>query len=66
MIVESDSGPASPCTGTCTLDPVSALCRGCARTIDEIMVWSTASGAQKHAIIGAVAQRRQSVSVRSK
>ena len=58
--------PASPCNGTCTLDPLSALCRGCARTIDEIMGWPAASAAQKHAILGAVAERRQSVSVRSK
>lgn len=58
--------PASPCTGTCTLDPLSALCRGCGRTIEEIMVWPTASAAQKHAILGVVGQRLQSVSVRSK
>ncbi len=58
--------PASPCTGTCTLVPASALCRGCARTIEEIMAWPAASTAQKHAILGAVGQRLQSVSVRSK
>jgi predicted Fe-S protein YdhL (DUF1289 family) len=58
--------PASPCTGTCTLDPVTALCRGCARTMDEIMAWPAATTAQKHAILGAVVARRQRVSVRSK
>jgi predicted Fe-S protein YdhL (DUF1289 family) len=57
---------ASPCTGTCKLDPLSALCLGCARTIEEIMAWPSASAAQKHTILGAVAERRQSVSVRSK
>jgi predicted Fe-S protein YdhL (DUF1289 family) len=58
--------PVSPCTGTCTLDPVSSLCRGCLRTIDEIMVWPGATSEHKQTILGAVAQRRQSVSVRSK
>lgn len=58
--------PASPCTGTCTLDPLNALCRGCARTIDEIMAWPSASAAQKQRILGAVAARLHSVSVRSK
>jgi uncharacterized protein len=58
--------PASPCTGTCTLDPVSKLCRGCARTIDEIMAWPAASAVQKTAILRDVSERLQSVSVRSK
>lgn len=65
-MAEPDNGPASPCTGTCTLDPVSALCRGCARTIDEIMAWPAASAAKKQAMLRAVAERRQSVRVRSK
>lgn len=58
--------PASPCTGTCTLDPLTRLCRGCARTIEEIMVWPTATAAEKQAILATVGARSQSVSVRSK
>jgi predicted Fe-S protein YdhL (DUF1289 family) len=58
--------PPSPCTGTCALDPFTKLCRGCARTIEEIMVWPSASAAQKHAILSALGERLQSVSVRSK
>jgi len=58
--------PASPCTGTCTLDPLTQICRGCARTIAEIMAWPTAGAAEKHAILGAVSARLQSVSERSK
>ncbi|OYU36373.1 DUF1289 domain-containing protein [Novosphingobium sp. PASSN1] len=58
--------PASPCTGTCTLDPLTRLCQGCARTMGEIMAWPSASAAQKHAILAAIGQRGQSVSVRSK
>lgn len=58
--------PPSPCIRTCTIDPVSTLCHGCARTIDEIIAWTSASVAEKHAILGAVNQRLQSVSVISK
>jgi predicted Fe-S protein YdhL (DUF1289 family) len=58
--------PASPCTGTCTLDPLTRLCRGCARTIDEIMAWPAASAGDKRTILAALDSRRQSVSDRSK
>ena len=58
--------PASPCTGTCTLDPLTRFCKGCARTIEEIMLWPSASTAEKRAILGLLEQRRQSVSDRSK
>ena len=58
--------PASPCTGTCTLDPFTRLCRGCARTIEEIMAWPTASAGEKQAILAALGARRQSVSASSK
>lgn len=58
--------PASPCTGTCTLDPFTRLCRGCARTIEEIMAWPGASEDEKQAILDLLGARRQSVSTRSK
>jgi predicted Fe-S protein YdhL (DUF1289 family) len=29
----------SPCNGVCTLDPVSARCRGCGRSLGEIESW---------------------------
>lgn len=57
---------ASPCTCTCTLDPLTRLCRGCARTIEEIMAWPTATAGEKRVILDRLEQRRQSVSVRSK
>lgn len=30
---------ASPCTSVCTLDPATAWCLGCGRTLDEIAAW---------------------------
>ncbi|MES2303218.1 MAG: DUF1289 domain-containing protein [Pseudomonadota bacterium] len=56
--------PPSPCNRTCTIDPASAICRGCARTLDEIAAWPNASAAQKQAILARVVQR-QSVSSKS-
>lgn len=35
--------PASPCVGVCVIDDERELCTGCARTVDEIAVWGTAS-----------------------
>lgn len=40
----------SPCTNVCKIDPLSGWCLGCARSLDEIMVWSKASPDQKLAI----------------
>lgn len=37
----------SPCINVCTLDEASGLCRGCARTLDEIARWSSLSERDK-------------------
>lgn len=37
----------SPCINVCTLDETSGLCRGCARTLDEIARWSGMSERDK-------------------
>lgn len=49
---------ASPCTSVCRMDAATALCEGCARTIDEIAGWASFTEAQKHAVLERVAQRR--------
>lgn len=49
---------ASPCINVCQMDPVSGLCRGCLRNIDEIALWSRASDADKVRILALVAKRR--------
>ncbi|WP_231627117.1 DUF1289 domain-containing protein [Novosphingobium sp. AAP83] len=51
----------SPCNQVCTIDPVTQLCQGCARTLGEIAAWGSASPAEKHAILAQL-ERRQSVS----
>jgi len=41
----------SPCVALCVLDAATGWCRGCGRTIDEIMAWGTASDIRKGEIL---------------
>jgi predicted Fe-S protein YdhL (DUF1289 family) len=47
----------SPCISLCEMDPQSGLCRGCLRTIDEIMAWGSAGEASKRAIWAEIRRR---------
>lgn len=40
----------SPCINLCEMDQASGFCRGCMRTIDEIVAWGQASEQAKRAI----------------
>lgn len=51
------SAPSSPCVKICVIDPVSKLCEGCGRTLQEIAQWSSMSEAQRLAVM-ALLQRR--------
>jgi len=42
---------ASPCIGVCKLDPVTKLCLGCHRTVDEISSWLDLDEGERKAII---------------
>ena len=52
------SSVASPCTSVCRLDAASALCVGCARTLDEIASWSVLDDDARRAIVAALPARR--------
>ncbi len=41
----------SPCVKTCVIDPVSRLCLGCRRTIDEIAGWSRMGAAARSRVM---------------
>ena len=41
------------------MDPVSKLCRGCLRTIEEIAAWSQLDDAARNAILGNIIERRR-------
>ena len=42
---------ASPCVAVCRLDPATARCLGCGRTIDEIATWPDLADDQRRAIL---------------
>ena len=50
----------SPCIGVCEIDRRRNWCRGCFRTMDEIIEWGSAPADQKRAILDRVDARRQS------
>jgi len=49
--------PASPCVEVCRIDPVTGLCLGCRRTLDEIARWRDFSAAEKKAVLERLASR---------
>jgi uncharacterized protein len=42
---------STPCVKVCVIDPVSALCVGCGRTVDEIARWGAMSEAERLAVM---------------
>lgn len=51
----------SPCTNICVMDPRSGYCKGCLRTIEEIADWSSATRAERLAILARLPARKASV-----
>lgn len=52
------SGASSPCVLVCVIDPVSGLCEGCLRTLQEIADWSRLSEAERLAIMAELPRRK--------
>ena len=48
----------SPCTKVCQIAPATGLCRGCARSIDEIAGWATMTDAARRAVLDDLPARR--------
>jgi uncharacterized protein len=42
----------TPCNSVCALHPVSGLCMGCGRTVEEIAGWIGFDGDERAAIMG--------------
>jgi len=42
---------STPCIKVCVVDPISALCIGCSRTVDEIAAWTALSEAERLTIM---------------
>jgi predicted Fe-S protein YdhL (DUF1289 family) len=49
---------ASPCISVCTIDPVSGLCAGCYRTLDEIAGWIDLTNDAKRELVAGLPERR--------
>jgi predicted Fe-S protein YdhL (DUF1289 family) len=43
--------PSTPCIQVCVIDPHSALCIGCGRTLSEIAAWGSLDEAARLAIM---------------
>lgn len=57
----SHQGPLpSPCNSICQMHPVTGLCIGCFRKIEEISAWAVASETQKMQIWLAIGKRTAS------
>jgi uncharacterized protein len=52
---------ASPCISLCQMDAASGLCKGCWRTIDDIVAWGRLSDAGKLLILKQIALRKTQV-----
>ncbi len=48
---------SSPCVKVCIVDPMSALCIGCGRTLDEIAGWGAMSEAERSAAMATLEAR---------
>ena len=49
----------SPCTGMCELDVTTRLCRGCYRTLDEIVGWGQMSPSEQARVTRLSRRRRE-------
>lgn len=49
----------SPCISMCEIVKDTGLCRGCMRTLDEIVSWSKASDSDKRAVWAAIRKREE-------
>ena len=48
---------ASPCVNVCVIHPQTRLCTGCARSVDEITMWTRYSDAERTAIMAELPAR---------
>jgi predicted Fe-S protein YdhL (DUF1289 family) len=49
--------PSSPCVKICIVDPISALCIGCGRTLAEIAAWPQMGEAERAAVMAGLEAR---------
>jgi uncharacterized protein len=47
----------TPCTKVCVVDPVSGLCRGCGRSLNEIASWTSLSAEERRRVMAELPSR---------
>ncbi|MDQ0324912.1 putative Fe-S protein YdhL (DUF1289 family) [Rhodopseudomonas julia] len=60
----SSRRPVSPCIGVCEIDTASGFCRGCARSSDEIAIWSRAPDDLLRKITAVLPARRAQLGIK--
>ncbi len=48
---------STPCVKVCVIDPRSALCVGCGRSLAEIAAWSAMSEAERGIVMAGLGER---------
>jgi predicted Fe-S protein YdhL (DUF1289 family) len=61
MTPEQQTPVPSPCISLCEMAPETGLCRGCLRTIDEIIAWSKADDQTKRAVWAEIRRRENAL-----
>lgn len=61
---ELQSPVPSPCISLCDMAPDTGLCRGCLRTIDEIVRWGSADDSYKRAVYADIRRREATMEFR--
>jgi predicted Fe-S protein YdhL (DUF1289 family) len=58
MLHQINSATASPCNGFCELDKIKKLCKGCFRTMSEIISWQNYTDEQKLEVLKKAQERK--------
>ena len=61
LLPEQRTPVLSPCISVCKMSPVTGLCEGCLRTVDEIAAWAYADDAYKRTVWEAIRRREADI-----
>jgi len=56
--MNDDGDVPSPCINVCRMNPGTAMCEACFRTLEEIAGWSAMSPEEKRAVLARLPARR--------
>jgi len=59
--MQTNTNQVSPCNNECIIDPVTHFCKGCFRTMEEIIRWSFISSKEQNEILQKVENRKSSL-----